>query len=186
MARSFPSRIFLLALLIAGAARADSGTLASLIADGAAADTARALAWTNGIVVAKNALPAASAWVLRPGDAVDGPARPQSARITLYGEETPQGREVLCAALVKYFPRDGGWQPYFRLDDEMLFVRQKDWVVPFVNSEPKIALGMGDLMPNIEGYYPFLRFTGVERPIAIEAWSVEINTPTTPSPLFPR
>lgn len=156
--------------LIAGVAHAGNPVVASLVAEGASA-ASQTLVLSSGMVAINTPI-AAPAWIVKPGDPVSAAQRPASLRITLYGDPSPQGREILCALDVRYFSTDGAWRPYFRLADTMLFVRQGERIVPLVASEPKVTLDMGDLVPNAQGYYPYLRFTAIAAPLAVQAWSV--------------
>lgn len=123
-------------------------------------------------------------WGIGAGEVVRGRQQPADRQVDFYqGKPGPQ-RELVCTLLVRYFPVSEGWAPRYRLHEELFFMRQGERWVPLktVDGEPSTVIQMSNTVPNVDGYYPSLRFGLTTGPIALDAWRVG---PVNVDPLSP-
>lgn len=170
-------------LLLAGVASAAQTTLLVLQREAAGAK-ALPIVDQPATVESPQAGALSIGWGIGAGEVVRSSARPADRQVDFYqGKSGPQ-RELLCTLLVRYFAVSEGWAPRYRVHEELFFIRQGERWLPLksVDGEPSVVIQMSNTVPNVEGYYPSLRFGLTTGPIAIDAWRVG---PVTVDPLSP-
>ena len=114
-----------------------------------------------------------AAWVLNAGDARSGSAPPADRIIRLY--HIINGQPVLlCSVLVKYYPRDGKWEPAYRMQDRIVLMRDgaNFKPIPAGTGDIELTLMIGTSLPNVDGYYSKLQFGLPSKSVGIDAWKV--------------
>ncbi len=180
IARAFTPLFLSILLLFAAAVSADTTLL--VVQREAAGAKALPIVDKPATVESPQAGALSIGWSISAGEVVRGRDRPADRQVDFYqGKPGPQ-RELLCTLLVRYFPVSEGWAPRYRLREELFFMRQGERWVPLktIDGEPSVIIQMGNTLPNVEGYYPSLRFGLTTGPITIDAWRVG---PVTVDPL---
>ncbi len=121
-------------------------------------------------------------WTIRQGEPVQAKTAPSARQIDFY-QLNGRDYELLCTVEVKYFPeKSGRWLPRYRINQEMLFVKEGDKWRPLkmIDGIASLIQYTSNQFPNIEGYYPTLDFGLTTGAITIDAWKVAPLT-TTPS-----
>ncbi len=124
-----------------------------------------------------------SAWTVTPGAPVSGPQPPDRVvRFYVAGRLKPK---LLCLVDVRYFPQNGAWEPYYRMDEHMYFAhRGHRWVpLTFMNGVPALVTATPIGFANASGYYQGFSFSRTTGPITLVGWTVtRENAGTLPAP----
>jgi hypothetical protein len=114
-----------------------------------------------------------TAWVLGSGDKRSGDAPPAERIIRFYHNVNNQP-VLLCNVLVKYYPRDGKWEPAYHMQDRIVLMRDGASLkpIPAGTGDIGLTLMIGTSLPNVDGYYSSLQFGLPSRTVGIDAWEV--------------
>ena len=125
----------------------------------------------TGTQAAPTPLVSAGSWTIEPG----------STRSTLHADhevklyaEDRNGAALLCEISVRYFPVDGAYIPYYRLNERMYFVRKDGHWVPItlVDGLPSLVTFTPTGFANAAGYYPEITMSKSTGPITVAGWKV--------------
>lgn len=124
-----------------------------------------------------------SGWTVEGGTVVNG-SLPANRVVRFYAQGRT-GPKLLCLIDVRYFATSQGWQPYYKMDEEMFFTHQNGRWIPLniVNGIPSIITYTPIGFANAAGYYPGLHFFQTTAPITLTGWQVShAETSALPTP----
>jgi hypothetical protein len=115
-----------------------------------------------------------STWLLANGEARSGSTRPSERVLRLYHVENQHG-QLLGTVLVKFYARNGKWQPAYRMEDNIALLHDGNQVKPIPTGmgDIELTLGSGTTLPNADGYYTRLEFGVPGKAITIDVWEVQ-------------
>jgi hypothetical protein len=126
-----------------------------------------------------------ASWTIRQGEAVPAKSAPLARQIDFY-QRNGREYELVCTVELKYFQdKKNLWLPRYRINQEMLFVRDGNTWRPLTTVEgiPSLIQQTSTQFPNMEGYYSTLDFGLTTGSIAIDAWKVAVMVlPFSPYP----
>lgn len=120
-------------------------------------------------------LPAQDVWYILPGTVLRSfQTPPRGVRVRLY---TGKGvnRRLLCTVRVRYYRVTGGkWRPWYELDSDYNGIWHNNAFKPFnpAIEEQPLVYRIGSLLPNGDGYYPYLKLQSSVGPLSINSWNV--------------
>ncbi len=114
-----------------------------------------------------------TAWVLSAGDSRSGEAPPAERIIRFYHKVNSQP-VLLCSVLVKYYPRNGKWEPAYHMQDRIVLMRDGDKFkpIPAGTGDIGVTLMIGTSLPNVDGYFSSLQFGLPSKSVGIDIWEV--------------
>lgn len=114
-----------------------------------------------------------ASWVLARGDLRGTATSPPERAMRFYRYVNAQP-ELVCTVQVKYFPRNGQWEPAYRMEDRVVLMRDGANVkpIPSGTGDMELVLLLGSSLPNVDGYYSKLEFGLPSKSLTIDAWDI--------------
>ncbi len=127
----------------------------------------------SGIIPSPAAGKPQTAWVLSAGDTRSGDV-PPAERVMRFYHAVNNQPVLLCSVLVKYYPRDGKWEPAYRMQDRIVLMRDgaNFKPIPAGTGDIELTLMIGTSLPNVDGYYSTLQFGLPSKAVGIDTWEV--------------